>query len=238
MLALDDVYKSYAEGDRAQVVLRGLSVRFEAGESVALVGPSGSGKSTLLNLLSGLDQPDSGTVSLRGQDLSRLRDADRTLLRRRHVGFVFQFFNLLPALTVMDNLLLPQNLLGVSAKRARERAQSLLQAVGLAARADSFADTLSGGEQQRVAVARAVVHEPAVVLADEPTGNLDSTTSSVVLTLLKTLVEQQNCMLIMATHSQAAASLCARAVALRDGTLVTLSGTDASSSSTSPIEVQ
>jgi putative ABC transport system ATP-binding protein len=219
MLELQNVHKAYQEAGRRQPVLSDLSARFEAAESIALLGPSGSGKSTLLNLLSGLDVPDAGRVEFAGQDLARWNDDARTLWRRRHVGFVFQFFNLLPALSVLDNLTLPQNLLGVGAKLARQRAQQMLDAVGLSARAGSYADTLSGGEQQRIAVARAIVHQPDIVLADEPTGNLDAATAGVVLELLQTLVVQRGRLLIMATHSATAAAICTRACAIEGGQL-------------------
>ncbi|MEM7404462.1 MAG: ABC transporter ATP-binding protein [Pseudomonadota bacterium] len=222
MIELEDVHKAYVSGTRTQPVLAALSYTVASGESVALLGPSGSGKSTLLNLLAGLDLPDRGRVRVLSQELGALGDDGRTLLRRRHLGFVFQFFNLMPSLSVLDNLLLPQSLLGVHGARARQRALEMLEAVGLADRADSYADTLSGGEQQRVAIARAVVHEPDIVLADEPTGNLDAETARRVLDLLDRLVVRPGRILVMATHSERSAAICNAAVTIRDGALTSL----------------
>ncbi|MFW6200719.1 MAG: ABC transporter ATP-binding protein, partial [Gemmatimonadota bacterium] len=163
VLEIRDLHKSYREGETTHAVLRGATATVERGELVALLGPSGSGKSTLLNLVSGIDTPDSGEVRLDGRSLVTMTERDRTLLRRRQVGFVFQFFNLLPTLTVEENLLLPLELTGAVPDEARERASSLLRRVGLGDRGDSFPDRLSGGEQQRVAVVRALVHRPSLV---------------------------------------------------------------------------
>jgi putative ABC transport system ATP-binding protein len=217
MLSARGLGKSFVEGGRAHRVLHGLSLDVGAGETVALTGASGSGKSTLLNLLSGIEQPDAGTVSIDGIILGDLDDAARTRLRRRHIGFVFQFFNLLPTLSVLDNVVLPQRLNGVELGVAREEGARLLSRVGLAGRESAHADRLSGGEQQRVALVRAVAHRPSLVLADEPTGNLDTRTGDDILALLRELVADQNLTLIMATHSAAAAASCDRVLELADG---------------------
>ncbi len=184
------------------MVLDGVDVAVGQGERVAILGPSGSGKSTLLNLVSGIDLPDEGVVRLAGTDLTALSEHDRTLFRRHRIGFVFQFYNLLPTLTVLENLLLPVELKGRVGPEDEARAEELLERVGLAGRADAFPDRLSGGEQQRVAVARALVHEPALVLADEPTGNLDEDTGRRVAELLDELVRAHGRTLVVVTHSR------------------------------------
>ncbi len=219
MLELAGIDKSYREGEARRVVFRGLEARFAPGEVCAVSGRSGSGKSTLLNLISGIDLPDAGAVRYQGTDLSALDDRARTLHRRRSIGFVFQFFNLIPTLTVLENLLLPLDLLGVGRRAARGRAEALLAAVGLGDRAGSFPDRLSGGEQQRVALARALIHRPSLVLADEPTGNLDETTGGEVLDLLLEMVAESGATLIMATHSRAAAARAGRLLVIEGGGL-------------------
>jgi len=197
---------------------------FRRGEMVALLGPSGSGKSTLLNLVSGIDAPDGGSVEVEGTELTRMGERDRTLFRRRHIGFVFQFFNLLPTLTVEENLLLPFELTGRVGEEERSRARALLERVGLGDRGETFPDRLSGGEQQRVAVARAVVHSPTLVLADEPTGNLDVETGSRVLDLLEELVRKSGTTLLLVTHAPEVASRADRILTLRGGKLVEVEG--------------
>ena len=197
-----------------------LSVTFAQGEFVAILGKSGSGKSTLLNLISGIDQADGGSVWLDGQDLTALGENQRTLFRRRKIGFIFQFFNLIPTLTVMENVVLPLELNGATVEDARRQAGLMLEAVGLLDRAQTFPDRLSGGEQQRVAIARALVHDPLLVLADEPTGNLDEETGRQVLELLDRLTRQAGKNLIMVTHSNEAAALADRVLHLREGKLV------------------
>lgn len=196
------VRKGYWEGDREHVVLDGVDASVAVGERVAVLGPSGSGKSTLLNLIGGIDRPDAGTIRVGGVDLTALPERDRTAFRREHLGFIFQFFNLLPTLTVLENLLLPLELNGASGPDETERAHALLEAVGLADRAGAYPDRLSGGEQQRVAVARAIVHRPRLVLADEPTGNLDEDTGETVVALLDELVERDGLSLVVVTHSR------------------------------------
>jgi len=217
---LEHLSKSFQEGAHRRTVLRDVNATFRRGESVAIVGESGSGKSTLLNLISGIDNADSGAIWLDGQDLVTLDERERTLLRRRHIGFVFQFFNLLPTLSVQENVLLPLQLNGVSGPRAVERAQALLAAVGLGDRGATFPDKLSGGEQQRVAIARALVHNPRLVLADEPTGNLDEETGREVLSLLDRLTRQAERNLILVTHSEEAAARANRVLYLSEGKLI------------------
>jgi putative ABC transport system ATP-binding protein len=219
-MLLEHLSKSFQEGPHTRTVLRDVSATFGRGESVAIVGESGSGKSTLLNLISGIDRADGGAIWLDGQELTALDERRRTLFRRRHVGFVFQFFNLLPTFTVWENVLLPLELNGIDGTEATRRAQSLLDAVGLGTRGDTFPDRLSGGEQQRVAIARALIHDPRLVLADEPTGNLDEETGHRVLTLLDRLTRRVSKNLILVTHSLEAASYADRIMYLKDGQLV------------------
>ncbi len=203
---LRGVERSFEEGGVRRQVLAGANLTVAVGRAVALLGRSGSGKSTLLHLVGGLDRPDAGAVLLEGVRVDRLSERDRTLLRRRRIGFVFQSFDLLPTLTVLENLLLPLELERRARPADRERARGLLAEVGLLERADTFPDRLSGGEQQRVALARALVHEPAVILADEPTGNLDRDNADTVLRLLAKLVKERGATLLVATHSREAAA--------------------------------
>ena len=219
-LRLENLSKSYQEGERTRVVLQNADAQFARGEFAAILGRSGSGKSTLLNLISGIDRADSGRLWLDSQELSALDDHQRTLFRRRHIGFVFQFFNLISTLTVWENVTLPLELNGAAVAEIRQRAEPLLAAVGLLDRRQTFPDRLSGGEQQRVALARALVHDPLLVLADEPTGNLDETTGKAILELLDRLTRQAGKNLIMVTHSVDAASHADRVLHLRDGKLV------------------
>jgi len=218
-LAVHGLTKTYWEGGRRHDVLRGVDLSIAAGECVALVGRSGSGKSTLLQLLAGIDSADAGRIVIDGRDVGALPEPDRTLFRRHHIGLVFQFFNLIPTLSIMENLLLPLELCDVHRAEAQRRASSLLAQVGLAARADSHPEDLSGGEQQRVALARALIHRPLLLLADEPTGNLDEETGTAVLTLLSALVREQRLTLLLATHSREVASFSDRVLALHDGWL-------------------
>ena len=212
--------KAYREGDAHHVVLDRVDAAFAAGEIVALLGRSGSGKSTLLNLVAGIDLPDAGDVVVDGRAINRLEDVERTHYRRG-VGFVFQFFNLVPTLTVEENLLLPLELArGRLDDEERRRAVGLLDRVGLASRRGSFPDRLSGGEQQRVALARAVAHRPGLVLADEPTGNLDAETGRTVLDLLVGLARDEGTTLLMATHSRAVASVADRVLQIESARLL------------------
>ena len=226
ILHVRDLHKSYREGETVHRVLTGASARIERGSFVVLLGPSGSGKSTLLNLVSGIDTPDAGEVRVDGRPLASLSERERTLFRRRHLGFVFQFYNLLPTLTVEENLLLPVELSGSVPDGARQRAAALLERVGLADRTDSFPDRLSGGEQQRVAAARALIHRPALVLADEPTGNLDAETGARVMDLLEELVRDEGRTLLVVTHARELAHRADRVLRIRDGRLVEGSADD------------
>ncbi len=218
---LEKLSKQYREGDRLRSVLKEASLHLRRGEFVAILGKSGSGKTTLLNLISGIDRADSGVVFIAGQDLTALDDRQRTLFRRRNIGFIFQFFNLIPTLTVWENVLLPLELNGGVDAAARARAESLLAEVELLERRKTFPDRLSGGEQQRVAIARALVHTPRLVLADEPTGNLDEDTGRQVLELLERLTRQAGNNLILVTHNPEAAGYADRILTLRDGQFLT-----------------
>jgi putative ABC transport system ATP-binding protein len=219
-LRLDGLSKGFEEGGQIRAVLRDASAQLAKGEFVAILGKSGSGKSTLLNLISGIDRVDEGDIWVNGQRLTTLNERQRTLFRRLNIGFVFQFFNLIPTLTVWENVLLPLELAGVDNGQASDRAETLLEAVGLLDRRDTFPDRLSGGEQQRVAIARALVHDPLLVLADEPTGNLDEETGRQVMALLDRLTRQNGKNLILVTHSHEAAAYADRVLTLRDGKLV------------------
>ena len=220
LIELVSVSKSYREGERTHLVLDSVDTSIAVGELVVVLGKSGSGKSTLLNLVSGIDQPDQGKVRVAGVDLVQLSERDRTLFRRRHIGFIFQFFNLLPTLTVLENLLLPLELKGAVSQAEHRRSLELLEAVGLAERATSFPDRLSGGERQRVAVARALVHEPDLILADEPTGNLDVDTGVEVIELLDRLTRRAGKTLVMATHSREVVGVADRIFTIEHGRLV------------------
>ncbi len=219
-LRFQDLTKSYYEGDVRRVVLQNAHAEFHAGEITAIIGKSGSGKSTLLNLISGIDEPDSGQIWVDGEDLTTLPERDRTLFRRARIGFVFQFFNLIPTLTVGENVTLPLELNRVPRAHANEKARELLDAVGLLERWDTFPEKLSGGEQQRVALARALVHEPLLILADEPTGNLDEETGAQMMSLLADLTREQNGTLLMVTHNPEATAHADRVLRLTHGQLV------------------
>ena len=219
-LRFHDLTKSYYEGDVHRVVLQNAHAEFQSGEITAILGKSGSGKSTLLNLISGIDVPDSGQVWINGQDLTALSERDRTLFRRAQIGFVFQFFNLIPTLTVGENVSLPLELNRVPRPRAHQKAQERLEAVGLLDRWETFPEKLSGGEQQRVALARALVHDPLLILADEPTGNLDEETGAQMMSLLVRLTREQHRTLLIVTHSLEAASPADRVLRLSHGQLL------------------
>ncbi|MFN2107124.1 MAG: ABC transporter ATP-binding protein [Candidatus Promineifilaceae bacterium] len=219
VVCLDSLSKSFVEAGRTRVVLDGVDLEIQNGEFVALLGHSGSGKSTLLNLISGIERPSSGLVSINEVPITELRERDRTLFRRDNIGFVFQFFNLIPTLTVLENVTLPRELAGDDDDSINVAAMRLLQLVGLEDRRDTFPDKLSGGEQQRVAIARALVHDPMLVLADEPTGNLDENTGGQVLDLLLSLTRRRGKTLIMATHNPEIARMADRIVRVHDGHL-------------------
>ena len=216
LLEMQGVSKSFSRGPETVVALEGVDLAVQAGELVALVGPSGSGKSTLLHLAGGLDRPDRGTVLVGGQDVANLNAAQRAELRRRRVGFVFQFFHLLPTLTVAENVALPL-LFDRSPAASREAAAAVLDHVGLGDRLDRYPAELSGGEMQRTAVARALVARPDLVLADEPTGNLDSVSGAAVLDLLTAAVRDAGAALLLVTHDAGAANRADRVLTLRDG---------------------
>jgi putative ABC transport system ATP-binding protein len=211
--------KSFQEGKSRRRVLENVSASMQPGEITAILGRSGSGKSTLLNLISGIDEADAGTIWLSGQSLTGMDERRRTLFRREHIGFVFQFFNLIPTLSVWENVVLPLELGGSLDRPGVERANELLDSVGLLDRRSSFPDRLSGGEQQRVAIARALVHDPLLVLADEPTGNLDESTGQLVIELLEKLSRRAGKNLVIVTHSQEAARIADRTLRLQSGIL-------------------
>lgn len=220
IVRLSNLRKDFIEAGQARTVLDGITLSFQEGEFVALLGHSGSGKSTLLNLISGIEKPTSGHISIKDVPITKLNDHDRTLFRRDYIGFVFQFFNLIPTLTVLENVTLPRELAGEDGRSVEKAALRLLEQVGLADRRETFPDKLSGGEQQRVAIARALVHDPMLVLADEPTGNLDEVTGEIVLDVLLGLTRRQGKTLIMATHNPEIAHLADRVLRVHDGLLV------------------
>jgi putative ABC transport system ATP-binding protein len=219
LLKVQELTKSYRSGGLRQTVFDRLQFEVGVGEVVALLGASGSGKTTLLNLLSGIDCPDSGSVRIDGSDIHALTEPDRTLFRRRHVGFVFQFFNLIPTLTVGENVALPIELAGSPAGAAAGRTRTLLEQVGLPGMAERYPETLSGGEQQRTAIARALSHRPKLLLADEPTGNLDEATGDRVITLLTSLAREQRTTMLIVTHSRRVAGAADRVLQLEHGGL-------------------
>ena len=212
-----DVHKTYGTGSASVAALRGVTASISAGEFVAIMGPSGSGKSTLLTIFGGVDVPSTGQLFLEGKDLAQLSDDDRTKIRRRRLGFVFQSFNLLPNLTARENVALPMELDGKPRSEAREQADRALELVEMSHRQQHLPAQLSGGEQQRVAIARALAIGPALLLADEPTGNLDSRHSQRIAQLLTELVAEQGQTIVMVTHDAAIAAFASRVIGLRDG---------------------
>jgi len=218
VVSAKDVTRRYGEGNTAVDALRGVSLDVTRGQLTAVMGPSGSGKSTLMHILAGLDRPTEGTVAIDGTDITRLGDNALTKLRRRHIGFIFQFFNLLPMLTAEENILLPLELAGT--KRDKQWTDGLIGKVGLADRRKHRPSELSGGQQQRVAIARALVSRPTVMFADEPTGNLDSTTSAEILRLLAESVQEFGQTTVMVTHDAHAAAIADRVLFLADGVIV------------------
>jgi len=218
IISAREVTRRYGEGDAAVDALRGVSLDFPEGGFSAIMGPSGSGKSTLMHILAGLDRPTSGTVVIDGKDITKMDDGELTQLRRDRVGFVFQFFNLVPVLNAEENMLLPLSIAGKRPERAW--VEQLMETVGIEDRRTHRPSELSGGQQQRVAVARALVSRPAVVFADEPTGNLDSKTSDEVLTLLRRAVDEFGQTVVIVTHDEQAASFADRRIELVDGRVV------------------
>jgi len=220
VLLAENLTKEYRLGKHVVQALDGVNFMVEEGEFVAIMGPSGSGKSTLLHLVGGLDKPTAGEITLAGKKLGQLSDKNLTLLRRRNVGFVFQFFNLLPTLSAEENIILPVLIDGKSLRSYKGRLDSLFELVGLVDRRRHKPEQLSGGEQQRVALARALITEPAIVLADEPTGNLDTKTGSTIMDLLRRSCDELGQTVIIVTHDPRAASYADRIVFLRDGQIV------------------
>lgn len=220
VLALEDIRRGFREGRGRLEVLRGASLSVKAGETVALLGPSGTGKSTLLHIAGLLEQPDSGIVRLNGVDCTAMGDSDRTARRRADLGFVYQFHHLLPEFSAEENIMLPQMIAGRPRREARERAADLLDRMGLSDRASHRPAELSGGEQQRVAIARALANDPRVLLADEPTGNLDESTADGVFGALLTIVRESALAALIVTHNQALARRMDRMLTLHDGVLV------------------
>jgi putative ABC transport system ATP-binding protein len=219
-LVVEHVTKTYRQGDRTVVALDDVSLRVEQGQFVAIMGASGSGKSTLLHLMAGLTAPDRGRILIAGQDITAMGDYQLTLFRRRHVGLVFQSFNLIPTLNARQNIALPLMLAGQNGQQVQARVDSLLEQLGLAHRADHRPDVMSGGEQQRVAIGRALVAEPALILADEPTGNLDSANSHAVCELLRGLCDQAGRTIVMVTHEPEVAAFARQVLVMRDGRVI------------------
>lgn len=219
IIEIRNLRKNFGEGELLVEALRGVDLSIQRGEFVAIMGPSGSGKSTLLGILGGVDTPTSGNVLLERVDLAKLNDDQRTLMRRRRIGFIFQAFNLLPTLSALENVALPLELDGVGRRDATERAMEALKTVELESRAHHVPSKLSGGEQQRVAIARALVVRPAIILADEPTGNLDSRQSQRMIQLLASLADEQQQTIVMVTHDPQVARAARRLLLFRDGTI-------------------
>jgi putative ABC transport system ATP-binding protein len=220
MISLHNVSRYYQVGERSVHALEGISLEVSRHEFVAIAGPSGCGKSTLLHLIAGLDQPTAGEIVVDQLNLTKADDAQLTEFRRRRLGLVFQFFNLLPTMNALENVSMPLLLQGVAPNEATNRAEDLLALVGLTNRASHFVHQLSGGEQQRTAIARALIHRPALVIADEPTGNLDSAAAELVLELLQKIAREQMATLLLVTHSPEVAGIANRRVELRDGRIV------------------
>ena len=217
MLELKNISKNYFEGNTKHSVLNNFELSISKGEIIILLGKSGSGKSTLLNIISGIDVPDGGSVSIDGTDITKLSEKERTLTRRNKIGFIFQFFNLIPTLTVKENLQLPLEL--NNNDNQEERIKSILTEVGLLDRANTYPDKLSGGEQQRIAIARALIHNPDIILADEPTGNLDYETGLQIVDLLDRVVKKKGKTMIMVTHSKDVIGLADKIYSLKEGKL-------------------
>ena len=219
MIRLDQVSKQFS-GKRRVTALEDINFQVTRGEMVSIVGPSGSGKSTLLNLIGGLDQPSSGEIQIDGQSIARMTDDELTHLRRDKIGFIFQFFNLMPSLTCLENVALPLHLRGWGKRKIEERSRELLDLVQLTHRLDHQPDELSGGERQRVAIARSLAAFPPILLADEPTGNLDSRSGAEILDLIRSLHEKLNATILIVTHDAGVARSCSRTIALADARVV------------------
>lgn len=217
MVRLQNVYKVYKTGEAEIVALKDVSFNVDRGEYVTILGPSGSGKSTMLNIIGGLDRPTKGAVYVDGEDLQRLRDSKLARFRAEKVGFVFQFFNLIPTFTAFENIMVPAEILGLKREESKERAEMLIRKVRLEERKNHFPHQLSGGEQQRVAIARALINNPVLLLCDEPTGNLDSKSGAEIVSLLREINEEQGATLVVVTHDQRIAQEADRVVELVDG---------------------
>ena len=217
LLAAENLHKTYVTGEARVTALSGVSFAIERGDFVALMGPSGCGKSTLLHLCGAMDRPTSGTLRLNDRELAAMGDDELTRVRREQVGFVFQFFNLLPTLTISDNIALPCLLAGVKGAEAESRAKALAERVGIAHRLEHYPQQISGGEMQRAAMARALIHQPSLIVADEPTGNLDSENGDNLLTLLKRLNTEMGVTILLATHAADVAAAAHRVLKMRDG---------------------
>ena len=215
-----ELWKLYASGESTVQAVKGVNVNIDEGEMIAIMGPSGCGKTTLLNVLSGIDEPTSGTVTIDDKSLFAVSDDERSRMRAEYLGFIFQDFNLLPVLSAVENVELPLLLLGKSAVEARTTALDALGAVGLGERSEHRPSELSGGQQQRVAIARAIVHNPSVILCDEPTGNLDSGTSASVMALLKSINEKMGTTFLLVTHDSDVAVQCTRVLHMEDGEII------------------
>ncbi|GAB1441189.1 ABC transporter ATP-binding protein [Ignavibacteriales bacterium] len=219
-IEIKNINKSFCEGDTVHKVLENVNLHINEGELTILLGRSGSGKSTLLNLLSGIDTPDSGQIFMNSTEITLLKEPARTIFRRKNVGFIFQFFNLIPTLTVVENLHLALELTDNFTDEGKERAKFLLNEIGLYDRINSYPDVLSGGEQQRIAIARALVHNPGIILADEPTGNLDFKTADKVIEILDDLVKKNGKTMVMATHSRELTGLADRIIEFQGKSII------------------
>jgi putative ABC transport system ATP-binding protein len=220
MIKVENLYKKFTLGDQELTVLKDINLDIQKGEFVSLMGPSGSGKSTLLYLIGGLDKPTEGSVNIKGKQLEKMKDKEESILRRRDIGFVFQFYNLVPNLNVEDNIMLPVLLDGKKLKDYKERLDELLDLVGLSDRRDHTPRELSGGQQQRVAIARALINNPDIILADEPIGNLDSKTGADIMELFQKINKEKNITIVQVTHSFEASEYGTRLIKLMDGRII------------------
>jgi putative ABC transport system ATP-binding protein len=220
MIKVENLYKKFTLGDQELTVLKDINLDIQKGEFVSLMGPSGSGKSTLLYLIGGLDKPTEGSVNIKGKQLEKMKDKEESILRRRDIGFVFQFYNLVPNLNVEDNIMLPVLLDGKKLKDYKERLDELLDLVGLSERRDHTPRELSGGQQQRVAIARALINNPDIILADEPIGNLDSKTGADIMELFQKINKEKNITIVQVTHSFEASEYGTRLIKLMDGRII------------------